>query len=168
MIFHCPKCGKKIELSIEAQMAAGFHTVCPQCLTRLQIVGDTAVVPADNRNQSQTKKEATPVHATSQVPQPAAIRSRQVGPTTRPAPVNVPPLPPRPPQYHPRRTQVAPKAPACRSPQAEKSAPFQQQLRRQQNQKDDYLFSCTSCIMWLIIVSAILILFSQLVSWIMS
>ena len=45
MKYTCPKCGKTIELSTEALIASDYYTVCPQCLTRLQIVGNYAYVP---------------------------------------------------------------------------------------------------------------------------
>ena len=45
MKYTCPKCGKVIELSTEALIASEYFTVCPQCLTRLQIVGNYAYVP---------------------------------------------------------------------------------------------------------------------------
>ena len=45
MKYTCPKCGKIIELSTEALIASEYFTVCPQCLTRLQIVGNYAYVP---------------------------------------------------------------------------------------------------------------------------
>ncbi|MBP3737885.1 MAG: hypothetical protein J6I72_02390 [Muribaculaceae bacterium] len=45
MKYTCPKCGKSIEVSTESLIASEYFIVCPQCLTRLQIVGDYAYVP---------------------------------------------------------------------------------------------------------------------------
>ena len=61
MKYTCPKCGKHIELSVEALIAAEYKTVCPQCLTRLEIVGDYAYVPLDDgslklRRESDTEQ----------------------------------------------------------------------------------------------------------------
>lgn len=50
MKYTCPKCGKIIELSTEALIASEYFTVCPQCLTRLQIVGNYAYVPVSDRD----------------------------------------------------------------------------------------------------------------------
>ena len=49
MKFTCPKCGKQLEMSSAALTAADYRTVCPQCLTSLQIVGQYAYVPAAER-----------------------------------------------------------------------------------------------------------------------
>ena len=48
MKYTCPKCGKHIELSVEALIASEYKTICPQCLTQLEIVGDYAYVPLDD------------------------------------------------------------------------------------------------------------------------
>jgi len=47
MIYICPKCGKKIDLSTEVLINSDYKVVCPQCLSQLQIVGDFAYVPND-------------------------------------------------------------------------------------------------------------------------
>lgn len=48
MKYTCPKCGKHLDLSAEALIASQYKTVCPQCLTQLEIVGDYAYVPLDD------------------------------------------------------------------------------------------------------------------------
>ena len=45
--FTCPKCGKVITMSVEALINMQYHTVCPQCLSRLDIVGDYAYIPIE-------------------------------------------------------------------------------------------------------------------------
>lgn len=47
MIYTCPKCGKKIDLSTEVLISSGYKVICPQCLCQLQIVGDYAYIPHD-------------------------------------------------------------------------------------------------------------------------
>ena len=44
MKYVCPKCGKNIELSVESLIASEYRTVCPQCLSQLEIVGDYAYI----------------------------------------------------------------------------------------------------------------------------
>ena len=44
MKYVCPKCGKNIELGAEALIASEYRTVCPQCLSQLEIVGDYAYI----------------------------------------------------------------------------------------------------------------------------
>ena len=44
MKYVCPKCGKNIDLSAEALIASEYRTVCPQCLSQLEIVGDYAYI----------------------------------------------------------------------------------------------------------------------------
>ena len=48
MIYTCPKCGKKMDLSTEMLIDSGYKVVCPQCLSELMIVGDYAYVPHDS------------------------------------------------------------------------------------------------------------------------
>ncbi len=45
MIYTCPKCGKKMDLSVEVLINSDYKVVCPQCLCRLHIVGDYAYIP---------------------------------------------------------------------------------------------------------------------------
>ena len=47
MIYTCPKCGKKLELSTEVLIDSEYKVICPQCLCQLQIVGDYAYIPHD-------------------------------------------------------------------------------------------------------------------------
>lgn len=47
MIYTCPKCGKKIDLSTEVLINSDYKVICPQCLSQLQIVGDYAYIPDD-------------------------------------------------------------------------------------------------------------------------
>ncbi len=48
MIYTCPKCGKKMDLSTEVLINSGYVVICPQCLCQLQIVGDYAYIPHDS------------------------------------------------------------------------------------------------------------------------
>ena len=45
MIYTCPKCGKKMDLSTEVLISSDYKVICPQCLSQLQIVGDYAYTP---------------------------------------------------------------------------------------------------------------------------
>ena len=47
MIYICPKCGKKMDLSTEVLINSEYKVICPQCLCKLQIVGDYAYIPHD-------------------------------------------------------------------------------------------------------------------------
>lgn len=47
MTYTCPKCGKKMELSTEVLINSDYQVICPQCLCKLQIVGDYAYIPHD-------------------------------------------------------------------------------------------------------------------------
>ena len=47
MIYTCPKCGKKMDLSTEVLINSEYKVICPQCLCKLQIVGDYAYIPHD-------------------------------------------------------------------------------------------------------------------------
>ena len=47
MNYTCPKCGKKMDLSIEVLINSEYKVICPQCLCQLQIVGDYAYIPND-------------------------------------------------------------------------------------------------------------------------
>ena len=48
MIYTCPKCGKKMDLSTEVLISSDYKVICPQCLSQLQIVGDYAYIPHDS------------------------------------------------------------------------------------------------------------------------
>lgn len=48
MIYTCPKCGKKMDLSTEVLINSEYKVICPQCLCELHIVGDYAYIPNDN------------------------------------------------------------------------------------------------------------------------
>jgi len=48
MIYTCPKCGKKMDLSTEVLINSDYKVICPQCLCQLQIVGDYAYIPHDS------------------------------------------------------------------------------------------------------------------------
>ena len=54
MIYTCPKCGKKIDLSTEVLINSEYKVICPQCLSQLQIVGDYAYIPDDSLNLDTT------------------------------------------------------------------------------------------------------------------
>ena len=62
MKYTCPKCGKKIELSTEALINNEYKAICPQCLSRLQIIGDYADIPdKDIYGNEQAPKVGSPV-----------------------------------------------------------------------------------------------------------
>ena len=42
MNYTCPKCGKKMDLSVEALIDSQYKVTCPECRSELQIVGDYA------------------------------------------------------------------------------------------------------------------------------
>ncbi len=48
MIYTCPKCGKKMDLSSEVLINSDYKVICPQCLSQLHIVGDYAYIPDDS------------------------------------------------------------------------------------------------------------------------
>ena len=48
MIYTCPKCGKKMDLSTEVLINNGYKVICPQCLCELQIIGDYAYIPSES------------------------------------------------------------------------------------------------------------------------
>jgi len=48
MIYTCPKCGKKMDLSTQVLINSDYRVICPQCLCQLQIVGDYAYIPQDS------------------------------------------------------------------------------------------------------------------------
>jgi len=48
MIYTCPKCGKKMDLSTEVLINSDYKVICPQCLCQLHIVGDYAYIPHDS------------------------------------------------------------------------------------------------------------------------
>ncbi len=48
MIYICPKCGKKMDLSTEVLINSDYKVICPQCLSQLQIVGDYAYIPDES------------------------------------------------------------------------------------------------------------------------
>ena len=60
MQYTCPKCGKHIDLSVEALIANEYKTVCPQCLTQLEIVGDYAYVPLEDGSLNLRRDEPKP------------------------------------------------------------------------------------------------------------
>ena len=106
MKYTCPKCGKPIELSPEALEASNHFTVCPQCLTRLQIVGDYAYVPlADGTLQLSPEQPSKAPQTPSEVAQP---KTSILGALKRP-PQSEPPADSTP-------TKAAPPAPATVDP----------------------------------------------------
>ena len=60
MKYTCPKCGKHLELSVETLIANEYKTVCPQCLTQLEIVGDYAYVPLDDGSLELRRQDEAP------------------------------------------------------------------------------------------------------------
>ena len=60
MQYTCPRCGKHIDLSVEALIANEYKTVCPQCLTQLEIVGDYAYVPLEDGSLNLRRDEPSP------------------------------------------------------------------------------------------------------------
>lgn len=73
MKYTCPKCGKHIELSVDALIAAEYKTVCPQCLTRLEIVGDYAYVPLEDGSLELRREPEPSVAPTTEVIETAEV-----------------------------------------------------------------------------------------------
>ena len=48
MNYTCPKCGKKMDLSVEALIDSQYKVTCPECRSELQIVGDYAYIPNES------------------------------------------------------------------------------------------------------------------------
>ncbi|MBR1881470.1 MAG: hypothetical protein IJ808_00395 [Muribaculaceae bacterium] len=93
MRYTCPKCGKHIELSTEALIAAEYKTVCPQCLTSLEIVGDYAYVPlADGSLRLQAEPDAPAQEEPVAESTPVAVQPEVVAEQS-PSPSAPPPLP---------------------------------------------------------------------------
>lgn len=178
MIFVCPKCGKKIELSVEALIASEYHAVCPQCLTRLEIVGDTAIIPAEIPVAPKPKPVQTPVPPSresavkQQPPQPA--KSAQPVIPAIPVQQNKQPLPPKyptgsPKPYYPTGSpepyyptgSPQPYYPAG-SPQpyypTGSPQPYYPQQPPQEPKKDNYSCTCTGCAVWGFVLLGILVL----------
>lgn len=70
MKYTCPKCGKNIEVSTESLIASEYFIVCPQCLTRLQIVGDYAYVPLKDGSLHLEQPEPIPAEEVEILPPP--------------------------------------------------------------------------------------------------
>ena len=62
MIYTCPKCGKKIDLSTEVLINSDYKVICPQCLSQLQIVGDYAYIPDDSLNLDTTVEPSRTIY----------------------------------------------------------------------------------------------------------
>ena len=171
MIFVCPKCGKKIELSVEALIASEYHAVCPQCLTRLQIVGDTAIIPVDI--------PAVPKHEPVQPPVPqlreSTVEKKPVQAATPAQPAI--PIPP----VQPKQQPLPPKYPSSPQPQPYYSQPYyptgnsqpyyptsssqpyyQQPQTQQPAKKEKYSCTCTGCLVWGLILIGILFLLAHM------
>ena len=71
MKYVCPKCGKNIELSVESLIASEYRTVCPQCLSQLEIVGDYAYIqPEGDPLQFKRPGEENAAQETAVAPPP--------------------------------------------------------------------------------------------------
>ena len=91
MKYTCPQCGKSIDISTDALIASEYFIVCPQCLTKLQIVGDYAYVPLEDGSLDlQPDDEPKPVETVEVLPPP--IVREQPLPQTQPQPVGFDPL----------------------------------------------------------------------------
>lgn len=53
MEFHCPKCGRKIEMSEHALYLAGYQVVCSECASTLTITGGVAYIVNDKVTESE-------------------------------------------------------------------------------------------------------------------
>lgn len=62
MIYTCPKCGKKMDLSTEVLINSEYKVICPQCLSELQIVGDYAYIPDDSLNLDTTIEQSRTIN----------------------------------------------------------------------------------------------------------
>ena len=99
MKYTCPKCGKTLELSHEALINSEYKTVCPQCLSNLEIVGDYAYIPLDDGSLELAPDHAEPIPAGDPVlGQQSSIEDVEAQDVT-PPPLKVtpPPLKPTPP-----------------------------------------------------------------------
>ena len=158
MIFICPKCGKSIEVSAESLIASDYFIVCPQCLTRLQIVGDSAVVPRlASRVQKQSPQPAVPSVPPVAPAVPArdnAVKSMPMAPPVPPRyqqPVPVPPMP--------RQNSQ----PATSQPYYHAGNVPQSQLPPQSPPaKKNYSCTFTGCLLWVLILLGVLFLMVHL------
>ncbi|MBQ0069374.1 MAG: hypothetical protein KBT09_06425 [Bacteroidales bacterium] len=48
MTYKCPKCGKALDLTSEELIDLQYKTECPQCNSKLEIVGDYAYIPLED------------------------------------------------------------------------------------------------------------------------
>ncbi|MBO7609247.1 MAG: hypothetical protein J6S96_03470 [Muribaculaceae bacterium] len=172
MIFVCPKCGKKIELSVEALIASEYYTVCPQCLTRLQIVGDTAVEPIEVFEPKPARHVVdslstvkAPASTTASNPQPPAAKPSQ---TVHSMPA-LPPSASQPPQHRPtpyyQQPQVQPPfyPSGTQQPYYSTNNPEQYfQPVQQQQSKKNYSCTFTGCLVWGLILMGILFLLAHM------
>lgn len=62
MIYTCPKCGKKMDLSTEVLINSEYKVICPQCLSELQIVGDYAYIPDESLNLDTTVEQSRTIN----------------------------------------------------------------------------------------------------------
>lgn len=62
MIYTCPKCGKKMDLSTEVLINSDYKVVCPQCLCQLQIVGDYAYIPSETLDLNDTAERSRTIN----------------------------------------------------------------------------------------------------------
>ncbi|MBO4871159.1 MAG: hypothetical protein J5565_04160 [Muribaculaceae bacterium] len=90
MKYTCPQCGKSIDISTDALIASEYFIVCPQCLTKLQIVGDYAYVPLEDGSLDLQPDEPKPVETVEVLPPP--ITAEQPLPQAQPQPVGFDPL----------------------------------------------------------------------------
>ena len=88
MKYTCPKCGKSLDLSAEALIASQYKTVCPQCLTQLEIVGDYAYVPLDD-GSLELRRDPEP--SQEQPSQPSSRQPQRSQPEAVAQPVQAPP-----------------------------------------------------------------------------
>ena len=62
MIYTCPKCGKKMDLSSEVLINSDYKVICPQCLCQLQIIGDYAYIPSDSLDLDTTAEPSRTIN----------------------------------------------------------------------------------------------------------
>lgn len=170
MIFTCPKCGKKIELSVEALIASEYYTVCPQCLSRLKIVGDTAILPVEihstrSVNQDTSQQAASVTQSELSTHEIIDIPAEEAAPVPQPPAIPKPPQPQYypPPQYNSPQPQYPPPAPQYYPQESQPYYPNYNPYPPQQGQeKKKYSCTCTGCLVWGLILMGIFFLLAHM------
>lgn len=68
----CPRCGTEIEISPATIQAMGGNMVCPNCQSRLQVVGDYAYIPLEGQDFVQEASQQAGQEEQHSEPEPEA------------------------------------------------------------------------------------------------